>query len=649
MNLYLRWRQKQLMIKRNMISVMHRRRWALYLTTVLAVVGMVIGVLLLTNSRSSAIIEGGSGDTGSSTGVGYSTGNGHGWKLFEVAGTGPSGGFRSTDWATVQSRCNTAGANKVWAYVIRNNSGASANERGYTFKNTNADYGFNNTTTRSTGGSGRAWWVDRPAAGGDPYKYNSSGVYDGIGRFGGQSDYGTADRVVETVRTKYTGEGGNLARWGFEVGWFCWSDNPPWIITATTTANKAGIEVGEEVVWTHQLVNSGPNRTNANIIWQYQNKGADWPNTPGTNQTWASGQVNGATTSITSRYTAVPGDFGKVLCRSTTAAPSSNTNAAATESAQSCVVVGKKPKVQVHGGDLSVGKVFTGTSVTSQVNTSTSFRAAGAGELFGSWVEYGIFATGTVTGTASGSAFAAISTNPNVCQRSYLSFTLSTNTCSAATTVIGGYTPARLIPDVSVNFPQPGAALGASVTPNSLLSGAGTYIGTRTGNLTINASNLQPGKTVVLKVTGTATIVGNQVNNNDNNGAGYRGASQLPQLVIIANKIVIANSVSNVDAWLVANGADGTVETCDTGSSTYALSGAARLTGSKCNNSLTVNGPVMAKHLWLRRTANADGASPGTPAEVFNLRADAYLWAEAQSVSAGRIQTVYTTELPPRL
>jgi len=321
------------------------------------------------------------------------------------------------------------------------------------------------------------------------------------------------------------------------------------------------------------------------------------------------------------------------------------------ESTDFCVIVGRKPKVQVHGGDLSVGKAFTGTSLRSVVNTAIS-PTPGSPNIFGSWVEYGIFATGTITGAASGSGLAGASGQvaSDICTRARLSFVGSRATCSTSRSDIGNYTPARLIPDVSTLFPQAGATISAaSVVPNDLLAVAGTYVGTRTGNLTINASNLLPGKSVILKVSGTVTIAGNQINNPDNNGARYQSIAQLPQLVIVANRIIINGAVSNVDAWLVANGTNGIVETCDTGSATYVLSGAARLSDRECNVQLTVNGPIMAKQLWLRRTFGTLAGDIGTPAEIINLRPDAFLWARAQVDSQGRLQTVYTTELPPRL
>jgi len=51
----------------------------------------------------------------------------------------------------------------------------------------------------------------------------------------------------------------------------------------------------------------------------------------------------------------------------------------------------------------------------------------------------------------------------------------------------------------------------------------------------------------------------------------------------------------------------------------------------------------------LQRTfGSGSGAATGNPAEVFNLRPDAYLWGVFQAAGSGRLQTVYETELPPR-
>lgn len=74
-----------------------------------------------------------------------------------------------------------------------------------------------------------------------------------------------------------------------------------------------------------------------------------------------------------------------------------------------------------------------------------------------------------------------------------------------------------------------------------------------------------------------------------------------------------------------------------------------RLSASTCNRELRVNGPVIAESLWLRRTAGSGtGEASGDPAEVFNLRPDAYLWAKGQAQGRGIWQNTSAKELPPR-
>ncbi len=311
-----------------------------------------------------------------------------------------------------------------------------------------------------------------------------------------------------------------------------------------------------------------------------------------------------------------------------------------------CVIVVKKPKVQFWGGDLLVGGL---------ISTSTSVKnVSGTNTTFGSWDEYGIFSSGTNIGMASGSAFAGsgLKNVNSACDYSALSFASAGSSSCTPSTTIGNYTLPSNLPDVASGFLSSSVAIGDTVVPNDLLSGSGLFVGIRTGDLTINASQLDPGKSVILKVSGTVTITGDQTYNPDNNGAKYTSILQLPQLVIIADRIIIKDAVSNVDAWLVAVGSNGILDTCSINTSdtnSYVLSGDDRLTTNKCNLQLTVNGPVIAQHLWLRRTAGSGvGGASGDPGEIFNLRADAYLWAAARATSSGRIQTVYTTELPPR-
>jgi len=128
----------------------------------------------------------------------------------------------------------------------------------------------------------------------------------------------------------------------------------------------------------------------------------------------------------------------------------------------------------------------------------------------------------------------------------------------------------------------------------------------------------------------------------------FSSPADIPQLVIIARNIIITDNVTNVDAWLVTKSTtatDGIVNTCDAPGITEPV----KLTAGVCNAKLTVNGPVYASHLLLYRTGGTGNtaATAGDPAEVFNLRPDAYMWASA--LPGGNVaRTVMTTELPPR-
>ena len=149
-------------------------------------------------------------------------------------------------------------------------------------------------------------------------------------------------------------------------------------------------------------------------------------------------------------------------------------------------------------------------------------------------------------------------------------------------------------------------------------------------------------------------------------------AAKLPQVLIFADNINITENVTRVDAWLVANN---TLNTCagHDPNSVVAKDALNRYSEGVCYKTLMVNGPVYASELILPRTAGAThGYSPrdssdvlyrrygatgessdsilgsGTPAEIFNLRADAYLWAYNQAQRYSEAIVTYKRELAPR-
>jgi hypothetical protein len=325
-----------------------------------------------------------------------------------------------------------------------------------------------------------------------------------------------------------------------------------------------------------------------------------------------------ASTTFTPGYTyTAPGNLpaGSSVCF--VASVSEPTQSAAPvwrHSAMVCMLVSVKPKVQVWGSDVRVrGDIETSTSTANNL-------------LFGSWVEYGAFSVGQNTDFASGSGLNGGSATPNQEMWSKLTFA---NVDDSQVAQFGSFTLLTVTP-LAAQFMNNQGAVGYS--PNLGLLQSGTY---KMTNGTVNASAIGAGKSIIIVASGTVTIQGNITYD----GGPFNNINQLPQVVIIANQINIAGSVSRVDGWLVTTGANDSINTC----SDRAVN--APLNSTVCNTKLTVNGPVSTSHLHLRRTASAN---PNDSAELFNLRPDAYLWAQLQANQGGKARTVYTTELPPR-
>jgi hypothetical protein len=205
---------------------------------------------------------------------------------------------------------------------------------------------------------------------------------------------------------------------------------------------------------------------------------------------------------------------------------------------------------------------------------------------------------------------------------------------------------------------------------------------------TIPATTIGKGKTVIVEIEGTATITGDITYTTDT----LSSINDIPQVLIFANDIDIAPQVTQIDAWLMVglNGGGGVINTCANGidkDTLLAANGAygtdSFMSGTEnngslsraCNNRLKINGPVQAKKLKLLRSygagmglncpyatqwpnggglGNCGGGSgnfpydSATPAEVFNLRADAYLWAYRQTENYSQAFVTYQREVAPR-
>ncbi|MBQ2638291.1 InlB B-repeat-containing protein [Candidatus Saccharibacteria bacterium] len=118
------------------------------------------------------------------------------------------------------------------------------------------------------------------------------------------------------------------------------------------------------------------------------------------------------------------------------------------------------------------------------------------------------------------------------------------------------------------------------------------------------------------------------------------------QIIIIAKNINIDQSVTRLDAWLIAangSGTGGTIDTC------YNVADA-DLSASTCNTPLTINGVLTAGKVKFKRTSGADLAS-GTiaqPAEIINFSPSTMIWAYAASRFETNPRTIYVRKLPTR-
>ncbi|MEI7689622.1 MAG: hypothetical protein WCI79_01495 [Candidatus Saccharibacteria bacterium] len=306
----------------------------------------------------------------------------------------------------------------------------------------------------------------------------------------------------------------------------------------------------------------------------------------------------------------VTGSVGDKVCYTLRVNPASE-GSSLVDSTPACLIIVKKPKVQIWGGDLWAGGAIT---------ASTSVFG---GKTFGSWIEYGIFATQSVDGAASAAAYSGLGFGDTFCKASKLSFT----NVNCATSGVDGYSSSHTLSDVAASFPG-GITTVSPITAQSLASG--TYA---VGDVTLKASELPQSRSVIINSSGTVTIIGDQTYQ----GGSYDSIDKIPQLVIIAaGDINIYADVTQIDAWLVANG--GVINTC----SDVPIS--VPLNSIICKNKLVVNGPISAQKLYLRRTFG-DGKSS---AETFNLRADALVWAANRATVSNGVRTVYSTELPPR-
>lgn len=320
-----------------------------------------------------------------------------------------------------------------------------------------------------------------------------------------------------------------------------------------------------------------------------------------------------------------------------------------------CIISGYKPSMQVRGGDLMVnGGVYTGTN-------TKEFLASGADpkeqRTYGSWAEYGVIASGTVSRMGSGAIY-RVGLMPTMEELGYLTFS---NNRSSGSPEYGNY--AEQVDDGFDRVARQFSAMSDQasmdvVTQNSVnISDLESGVYRLRPNATVNVTadgELAPNRSVILLAQDNTVV---NIASNIQIPTEYGSIADISQVVVAPAtesteyRININHTVSQVDAWLI--NPLGTINTCRTGAPVGHVENIPRSRG-RCDNTLTVNGPVAADLLMLRRNGGKDQGTETTvvqsvPGENFNLRPDAYIWAASYVDSASKKYiTTNTIDLPPR-
>ena len=298
--------------------------------------------------------------------------------------------------------------------------------------------------------------------------------------------------------------------------------------------------------------------------------------------------------------------------------------------------------------EIHVGSTYSQTGILIDRFTIEEKALPSDERMYGSWGEYGLVPSGLVKGMGSASAYAGGRESvASLCESSLLTFANASGTSAVCdSNNVGGYSVVTASPALAIAD----RFAATSSTPNinggqDIASLAGGQVYNATGPIDLRSSAPIPrGKWVVINARNHDVTISQDIRYTTDT---LNSVNEIPQVVIIARNIIIKDTVGQVDAWLVATGtgANGYLKTCDADG----VNEPNGLTAGICGTRLTINGPVVAEHLLMYRTAGAEpGIYAGDPAEIFNLRPDAYLWASNLQSPGSKVLTVQTAELPPR-
>ncbi len=336
---------------------------------------------------------------------------------------------------------------------------------------------------------------------------------------------------------------------------------------------------------------------------------------------------------------------------------------------QVCFKIGKRPSIQVWGGNIySRGNIKTSASKKNNLHGYDSFQyvVVGSGSRtrsFGSWGENGVISNGTITSFGSGASlgYSGRDDNNMIWPRfTYKDSSGSTRDYIGSGNTSGGGEPGGSSKSFCNRIPL--------TIPNAQCANEKTSIGLSSA---IGMTQANTEKKVILDVLGlnneNAEVVEevnsdliDSINNSEMKAYGNKGGDiritsdliyldksyvtyeDIPKLVIYAKNIKISCNVERIDALLIA---DEEVDTCM--ESTNNVSEGIR------SRQLFINGAVIADKLIAKRTYGAaSGANSVIPAEIINFDPTLYDFGNSSKTDddvAGRLDVTYMRELSPRL
>ena len=291
-----------------------------------------------------------------------------------------------------------------------------------------------------------------------------------------------------------------------------------------------------------------------------------------------------------------------------------------------CTVISKAPYLSIINSDASAG----GSTASPYTGTAgfTGYNTFGSG--FGSFGEYGLIATGSITDFATAGRL--------VPSRDLMFANTPIGTS-------GQFQTTHRITDYVSRLAARGNA--GTVAGNALNLGGGSrdYKEPAAGDITLTASNpLAADRKYLIYAPGRDVIISSDIIYTPT----VNSFENAPSVIIVANNIRINANVSRVVAVLFAVNA---LSTCSQAGQTPAglpVPATPISVGGACDGTqLKINGAAIARQVYTPRVSGGVTAAD-LPAEIFSLRPEAFLEPYESNQTSLMLRTDNETELPPR-